>query len=69
MTRKSEPQRHWPDDVKARIVSESLRPGVLVNEAAECHGLILNRLPPGGRWRGKASCFCLHPRMRWSSQR
>lgn len=40
-TRKSgrEPQRHWPDDVKAQIVSESLRPGALVNEVAERHSL------------------------------
>jgi|APAra7269096613_1048513.scaffolds.fasta_scaffold01816_3 transposase-like protein len=40
-TRKSgcEVHRHWPDDVKAQIVSESLRPGALMNEVAERHGL------------------------------
>lgn len=32
-------QRHWPDEVKAQIVSESLRPGAKVNEVAERFGL------------------------------
>ncbi|MGO8055083.1 transposase [Rhizobium leguminosarum] len=34
-----EVHRHWPDDVKAQIVSESLRPGAMVSEVAERHGL------------------------------
>ena len=40
-TRKSgrEVHRHWPDEVKAQIVSESLRPGTMVNEVAERYGL------------------------------
>ncbi|WP_425280255.1 transposase [Rhizobium mesoamericanum] len=40
-TRRSgrEVHRHWPDEVKAQIVSESLRPGAMVNEVAERHGL------------------------------
>jgi transposase len=29
----------WPDEIKAQIVSESLRPGAMVNEVAERHGL------------------------------
>ncbi|MBB4483543.1 transposase [Rhizobium etli] len=34
-----EVHRQWPDEVKAQIVSESLRPGAMVNEVAERHGL------------------------------
>ncbi len=52
-TRKSgrEVNRHWPDEVKAQIVSESLRPGVMVNEVAERHGLKPNHL---STWRTMA---------------
>lgn len=52
-TRKSGrwPQRHWPDEAKALIVSESLRPGALVNEVAERHGLKPNHL---STWRTMA---------------
>ena len=52
-TRKSgrEVHRHWSDEVKAQIVSESLRPGAMVNEVAERHGLKPNHL---STWRTMA---------------
>lgn len=34
--------RRWPDEVKARIASESLRPGGTVNEALGRYGLKAN---------------------------
>ena len=38
-----EAQRHWTDEVKARIVSESLRPGVTLNEVADRYGMKADR--------------------------
>nr|WP_223216938.1 transposase [Agrobacterium pusense] len=39
-----EVHRHWPDEVKAKIVSESLRPSTTVNEVAQRYGLRANSL-------------------------
>ena len=46
-----EVHRHWPDEVKAQIVSESLRPGALVQEVAERDVLKPNHL---STWRTMA---------------
>jgi transposase len=44
-------RRHWPDEVKARIVAESLLPGARVCDVAEKYGLIARHL---SQWRGLA---------------
>jgi len=40
--------RKWPDEVKARIVSETLLPGAMVNEVARRHGVPANHV---SSWR------------------
>lgn len=46
-----EVHRHWPDEVKAQIVSDSLRPGTKVSEVAQRYGLRANSL---STWRTMA---------------
>ena len=37
-------RRHWPEDFKAKVVAESLEPGVVISQVARRHGLTPQQL-------------------------
>lgn len=45
---RSRRNRKWPDEMKARIVAETLKPGVAVNDVARRHGVPANHV---SSWR------------------
>ena len=45
---RSRRNRKWPDEVKARVVAETLMPGATVNEVARRHGVCANHV---SSWR------------------
>ena len=49
--RRTRGYRRWPDEVKARIVAESFRPGVRVADVARRHGVLAHQL---STWRRQA---------------
>ena len=51
IVRRTRGYRRWPDGVKARIVAESLQPGVRVADVARRHGLASHQLSD---WRRQA---------------
>ncbi len=51
IVRRTRGYRRWPDEVKARIVAESLQPGVRVADVARRHSLASHQLSD---WRRQA---------------
>ena len=51
-------RRRWPDEIKARIVLESLAPRAVVTDVTQRHGCRPQQIPTGGVWRGRAASPC-----------
>ena len=59
-------RRTWPDEVKVRLVAETLRPSVTVNEVAARRGCRPTICRLSGRLPGRESWCCPHRRVRSS---
>ena len=61
---RSRGNRKWPDEVKARIVAETLLPGATVSSVARRHGLLANHVSTWRTLAKKGSWCCLRQRIR-----
>ena len=60
-------RKHWPDDLKAQIVAESLEPGAIVTAIARRHGCRPQQVQTSGAGRVQVSWCCRLRRIHYHS--